>query len=270
MCANFFGLNAVNNSGVKGIYSTQRINQNPYFSFGQAGLDRDKFEYNSNSINRYTTEASLKNAVQQNPNIRQILSENGMPVELHMENLRNVLANHSTDTQNIAMGIYDHLSASIKSEVNKQSLKDACYLHDVGKVLIPDEILKKPDKLTPEEQKIMHTHSLLSYELLKNSDINPQTLNLIKYHHQNSAKNGYPVAEKDFNDDANLEVLSLADKYSALTEKRSYKEPLSPEKALAILYKDVKNGKTNPNIFQALVAYTRDVNTQNDLMKSAA
>ena len=258
MCANFFGLNAVNNSGVKGIYSTQRINQNPYFSFGQAGLNQDKFEYNSNSINRHTTEASLRKAIQENPNIRAILKENGMQANLNMENLRNVLANHSTDTQNIATGIYEHLPASLKSNVDKQSLKDACYLHDLGKVLIPTEILNKPDRLNAEEEKIMHTHSILSYELLKNSDINPQTLKLIKYHHQNPLETGYPSVEKDFKSDINLQILSLSDKYSALTEKRPYKESMSPDKALSIIYKDVKEGKTHPLVFKSLVSYVRE------------
>lgn len=59
MGGNYFGLNAVKHFGANGLYSTQRINNNPYMNFGQAGLDRDRFEYNSNSLGRYTTEAGL-------------------------------------------------------------------------------------------------------------------------------------------------------------------------------------------------------------------
>ena len=61
----------------------------------------------------------------------------------------------------------------------------------------------------------------------------------------------------DFKADINQQILSVADKYSALTEKRSYKDPMPAEKALAIIYKDVKDGKTHPFVFKALVAHVR-------------
>ncbi len=258
MGGNFFGLNSVKNFGANGLYSTQRINNNPYMNFGQAGLDRDRFEYNSNSLGRYTTEANLAQTVRTNPKIREILRKNGMSGELNMENLRALLAGHAKDTQKIAAGICDNLPVALKYEVNKQSLSAACYLHDVGKVLIPDEILNKPARLTAEEEKVMHTHSELSYELLKDTDLNQETLNLIKYHHQNPLGSGYPQAKPDFNADVTLQILSAADKYSALTEKRSYKEPLSSENALGIMYKDVKDGKMHPFVFKALVAHVRE------------
>lgn len=258
MCANFFGLNAVNNLGVNNLRSTQRINQNPYMNFGQAGLDRDTFEYQPNSLGRHTNEAALIQMMKRNPKIREILRANGMQAELNMENLRALLAGHAKDTQKIAKGITAHLPVALKYNVNEQSLSDACYLHDLGKVLIPDEILNKPARLTPEEEKIMHTHSELSYELLKHSDIDTRTLDLIKYHHQNPLGNGYPQAKPDFNADINLQILSAADKFSALTEKRPYKAEISPEKALGIMYKDVKDGKMHPFVFKALVAHVRE------------
>lgn len=258
MGGNYFGLNAVKHFGANGLYSTQRINNNPYMNFGQAELDRDRFEYNSNSLGRYTTEAGLAQTVRRNPKIREILRANGMSGDLNMENLRALLAGHAKDTQKIADGICENLPVALKYEVNKQSLSDACYLHDVGKVLIPDEILNKPARLTPEEEKIMHTHSELSYELLKDTDLNPKTLDLIKYHHQNPLGSGYPQTKPDFNADVTLQILSAADKYSALTEKRSYKEPLSPDRALGIMYKDVKEGKMHPFVFKALVAHVRE------------
>lgn len=258
MCANFYGLNQVNGFGVKSLYSTQRIGQNPYINFGQNGLERDKFEYSTNSINQYTTESSLAQAIRTNPRIREILRQNGMRAELNMQNLRDILTHHATDTQTIAKGMYEHLPQAMKNTVDKKVLSDACYLHDVGKVLIPDEILNKPDRLNAEEERIMHTHSELSYELLKNSNINQQTLNLIKYHHQNPQKTGYPVADSSFEANVAQQIISTADKYSALTERRAYKEPMSEEKALGILYKDVREGKLNPMVFKSLVAYVKE------------
>ena len=269
MGGNLFGLNAIKYFGANGLYSTQRINNNPYMNFGLASLDRDTFEYQTNSLGRHTTEANLTKMIKGNPRIREILRENGMQGELNMENLRALLAGHAKDTQKIAKGITEHLPVALKYGVNEKSLSDACYLHDLGKVLIPDAILNKPARLTPDEEKIMHTHSELSYELLKHSDIDTRTLDLIKYHHQNPLKSGYPQAKPDFNADINLQVLSAADKFSALTEKRPYKEPLSNEQALGIMYKDVKEGKMHPFIFKALVAHVHAQAPADKTAKSA-
>jgi len=257
MCADFFGLNAIKYLSTNGLYSTQRINNNPYMNFGQASLEQDSFAYQQGSLNRYTSEATITQMMRQNPKIREILKTNGMSGEINMENLRNLLATHARDTQKIATGITENLPVALQYEVNKKSLSDACYLHDLGKVLIPDEILNKPARLTPDEEKIMHTHSELSYELLRKTDLDTRTLNLIKYHHQNALGNGYPQANTDFKADINQQILSVADKYSALTEKRPYKDPIPAEKALAIIYKDVKDGKTHPFVFKALVAHVR-------------
>lgn len=269
MCANFFGLNAIKHFGTNGLYSTQRVNNNPYMNFGQAALEKDTFEYKSDSLGRYSNEAQLVQMMKRNPRIREILRTNGMQAELNMENLRALLASHAKDTQKIAKGITEHLPVALKYHVNEKALSDACYLHDLGKVLIPDEILNKPARLTPEEEKIMHTHSELSYELLKYTDLDTKTLNLIKYHHQNQLGNGYPQATPDFNADINLQILSAADKFSALTEKRSYKESLPAEKALAIMYKDVKEEKMHPFVFKALVAHVRSQMPATATAKSA-
>lgn len=269
MGGNLFGLNAVKHLGANGLYSTQRINNNPYMNFGQAGLERDTFEYNPNSLGRHTSEVNLTQIMKRNPRIREILRQNGMREGLNMENLRVLLATHAKDTQKIAEGITENLPVALKYGVNKKSLSDACYLHDLGKVLIPDEILNKPARLTPEEEKIMHTHSELSYELLKYSDLDTKTLDLIKYHHQNPLGSGYPQANQDFNADINLQILSAADKFSALTEKRPYKDEISPERALGIMYKDVKEGKMHPFVFKALVEYVRTASPKTQTVKSA-
>ena len=155
--------------------------------------------------------------------------------------------------------VYINFETMAEDDVNikfNQALADAAYLHDLGKVFIPKEILDKNGKLSPEEQKIMHTHSELGYELLKTTNLDEKMLNLIRNHHQNPLKTGYPSVNQNFFADLNLQILSLADKYSALTERRAYKAPMSRETALAILYDDVKNGVTNPIIYNSLVKYT--------------
>lgn len=166
-----------------------------------------------------------------------------------------MLQGHAKDTQNISRGIIENLPFSLKGYVDAKAVSDAAYLHDIGKVLIPKNILNKNGKLTPEETEIMHKHSQIGYELLKTTDINQKTLNLVRNHHQNAKLSGYPFVGKDFKADLDLQIISVADKYSALTEKRVYKNCLSAKQALTIIYKDVQDEKLHPFVFKALVNY---------------
>lgn len=245
--------------GVGGISSNITVDRNRYQkSFGN-NLQTDTFE--RTGINRYTTESAIINMVKANPKIITILKEVNAPLSINMKELNHVLANHASDTKNIAKGITEHLPFSLQNKVDTKALLDAAYLHDVGKVLIPANILNKAGKLDERETQIMHKHSELGYELLKSTDIDKKTLHLIRNHHQNAKKTGYPFVDNSFNADLNLQILSLADKYSALTEKRAYKEPLGAKQALTIIYKDVQEGKLHPFVFKALVNYASEKTT---------
>lgn len=211
----------------------------------------DTFE--RQSIEQYTTEAAIKRMINANPEIRKIVKKFNPEMHLNLAELKELLNNHASDTQKIAIALSQNLPFSLKNKVNIKAIEDAAYLHDIGKVLIPENILNKAGKLDDNEIKIMHKHSQLGYELLKTTGINPVTLNLIRNHHQNAKKTGYPWVGKDFNADLNLQIVSVSDKYSALTESRVYKEALTPKEALTIIYQDVKEGKLHPFIFKALV-----------------
>lgn len=236
-----------------GISANRIINYpKPAVSFNGT-LTSDRFE--SDSVNRYTSEFYLRKAIQSNPRIAKILEEVDVPLKLHMEQLNTLLQNHASDTKRIAIGITENLPFSLQNKVNIKAVSDAAYLHDIGKALIPPEILNKNSKLNAAETEIMHRHSILGYELLKDSNIDKTTLHLIKNHHQNAKKTGYPFADKNFNADLNLQIVTMADKFSALTEKRPYKEAMDTTRALTIIYKDVKEGKLHPFIFKALVNF---------------
>ena len=223
-----------------------------YVSFGQ-NVDGDTFQ--STTINRYTSERAIIDMIKANPEIIKTLKKESVPLKVNISGLKQVLNTHGTDTKNIAAGIINNLPFSLKEKVNEKSVVEAAYLHDIGKVLIPQEILYKEGKLSPKETNIMHLHSELGYQLLRTTDIDTATLNLIRYHHQNQLKNGYPAAGNDFNADLNQQIVSVADKYSALREERSYKDRMSKEQALTIIYRDVEDGKLHPFIFKALVDY---------------
>jgi len=235
---------------------TYQVNPIPQKQSGQItnSLPSDKFE--STSPKRFTSEIMLHKLGDNNAGVHRILKSVNIPYQLNIEELNNILEGHCTDTQNIAEGIVKNLPFSLESKADLNAIKNAAYLHDIGKVFIPTEILNKNGKLTEEETNIVHKHAELGYELLKDSGIDNKTLLLIRNHHQNAQKSGYPRVDNNFNADLDLQILSTADKYSALTETRPYKEPMNREQALTIIRADVRNRKTNPLIYNALVNYT--------------
>ncbi len=235
------------------------IGRNYNIGFGNQ-LNADKFE--NNSIDRYTSEYAIQKMINANPKIKKIVKDFNPNLELNITGWNQLKNNHLKDVQNIARGITENLPFSLKSRVDENAVEKAAYLHDLGKVLIPKAILDKPAKLNPEETKIMHTHSELSYELLKTTDLDEKTLKLIRNHHQNAKKTGYPWVGKDFNADLNLQIVSIADKYSALTEPRPYKKSITPKQALTIIYQDVKDEKLHPFVFKALVNYAKQNETK--------
>lgn len=238
------------------VIPTYQVNPTPQKSSAQInpGLTADKFE--SISPKRFTSEIMLHKLADNNKGVHNILKSANIPYQLNMEELNNILDGHATDTQNIAEGIVKNLPFALESKADLTTIKNAAYLHDIGKVFIPPEILNKNGKLTEEETNIVHRHAELGYELLKDSGIDNKTLLLIRNHHQNAQKSGYPKVDKDFNADLDLQILSTADKYSALTEQRPYKDPMNREQALTIIRADVRNKKINPLIYNALVNYT--------------
>jgi putative nucleotidyltransferase with HDIG domain len=100
--------------------------------------------------------------------------------------------------------------------------------HDIGKLLIPEKIIKKPGKLTDEEYEIVKTHPRKGYDLLakQNVDIHIQYAALM--HHEKCDGSGYPLGLIDNQIDWCAQIVTIADIYEAMTAKRVYREPLSP------------------------------------------
>ena len=162
------------------------------------------------------------------------------------------------ETCNIATGVYSCLPESLKEGIRQSIIKEASMLHDLGKVLIPSRILNKPARLNIKEREIMNIHSTLGYELLKTQNLSAETLELIKYHHQNLKHSGYPELEGDiYPSDIGVQIVSISDKYSALRETRVYRRKLTRLEALLILYREVREGKIHPEVYNALVRFVQ-------------
>ena len=244
--------NAYYLSQVPGINSAK--NSNSYKQNITFGNSPDIYE--SNLPERFMSATAISKRAALNPYIMYLTAVNKIPYQVNADVLSEDFLSHCKNTREISASIYEVLPPSLKTGIDIKCLKDAAYLHDIGKTFIPQEIYKKKGALTQNELKIMQLHPIFSYELLKYSNIDYKTLQLIKNHHQDILSSGYPKVERNFKAGIDLQILGLADRYSALTEKRVYKEPLTREQALTIINNDVKAGKFDPRIFNALVLAT--------------
>ena len=120
-------------------------------------------------------------------------------------------------------------------------MTSASALHDIGKIMIPDAILLKPGKLTPEEYEIMKTHCVKGAEVIKKapsewSDAYIKTsMDIVLYHHEKYDGNGYPKGLKGDAIPLSAQIVSVADCFDALTAKRVYKEAYDNETAFRMI-----------------------------------
>lgn len=121
-------------------------------------------------------------------------------------------------------------------------------LHDIGKVAIPDTILKKPGRLTREEFEVMKTHAIIGKNILDNALIGDKdnkflkvARNIAHYHHEKWDGTGYPQGLKGKNIPIEGRIMAIADVYDALTSKRVYKESFDFEIAEEIIVNEKGN-----------------------------
>ncbi len=108
-------------------------------------------------------------------------------------------------------------------------LATACgMLHDIGKLKIPDSIIKKPGKLTDEEFKIIKTHPIEGYKILQHNDINEHIKNACLMHHEKCDGSGYPFKLTADKIDGYAKLVAIADVYDAMTSARCYRGALCP------------------------------------------
>jgi len=133
-------------------------------------------------------------------------------------------------------------------------------LHDIGKVGIPDRILLKPGKLTPEEFGIMKHHSQIGGDTLKAADAEAgrdsflaMGRDIAYYHHEKWDGSGYPFGLSGTDIPLAARIAALADVYDALSSKRPYKEPFSHEKSKAIILEG-RGSHFDPDVVDAFLA----------------
>lgn len=128
------------------------------------------------------------------------------------------------------------------NQVACDGLRRAGYVHDIGKIVVPDAILLKPGKLTPEERTIMERHVEAGYELLKPMRTFAESLPAVRYHHERLDGSGYPLGLRGAEIPLTAQIIAMVDVYDALTTDRVYRPALSKADALAILEEETQRG----------------------------
>lgn len=154
--------------------------------------------------------------------------------------MANQLNDEDTGDHVKRLGMYSTL---LSEKVNlpketRESIKRFSSLHDIGKVAIPSEILKKPSKLTEEEFKKVKEHVEIGYDLVKKLKLGSVAENIVRYHHEKWDGSGYPLGIKGEDIPLEARIVSIVDVYDALRQKKFHREALSHEEALEVIIKD--------------------------------
>lgn len=123
----------------------------------------------------------------------------------------------------------------LKMTAEETRLATLCgLLHDVGKIAIPDKIIKKPDKLTDTEYTIVKKHTLEGYNALRKFDIPECIMNSALMHHERCDGSGYPFGIRNSKIDTYAKMVAIVDVYDAMTSARVYRGPMCPFKVIEL------------------------------------
>lgn len=134
-----------------------------------------------------------------------------------------------------------------------ESIRVAALLHDIGKIGVPDSVLNKPGKLTPEEFEIVKAHPLVGAEILRPLSFLEKEIPGILYHHEKYDGTGYPKRLARNEIPLMAVIICLADVYDALTTDKPYRKAFSPEEALVEM-KGMVEKNFEPRFFNAFSA----------------
>lgn len=119
--------------------------------------------------------------------------------------------------------------------------------HDIGKIGIPDNILKKESKLTNEEYDEIQTHTSLGVDILTRNKVFKEIIPIVEYHHEKYDGNGYPFKLKGDEIPLAARITAVADTFDAMTSKRSYRNPI-PLTDVVEEFKKCSGTQFDPNI----------------------
>jgi putative two-component system response regulator len=181
--------------------------------------------------------------------------------------------NHLRRTQGYIRALAHHLKthprfSTVLNDSTIEILVKSAPLHDIGKVGIPDHILLKPGKLTPDEWDIMKTHARLGFEAIEQAERDAEhpvvflamAKEIAHYHHEKWDGSGYPEGLQGEAIPVSARLMALADVFDALISRRVYKTPLPMEKAVSII-NEGRGNHFDPDIVDAFLTLRDEFET---------
>jgi HD-GYP domain-containing protein (c-di-GMP phosphodiesterase class II) len=137
-------------------------------------------------------------------------------------------------------------------------MESAALLHDIGKIGIPENILKKPGRLTSKEQNVVKLHPYVGVQILEPIDILEPIISIIYYHHERFDGKGYLEGLKGEQIPLGARVLAVADAFDAMTSDRPYRRALTVAEAIEELRR-CSGSQFDPSIVKAFLKVVEKV-----------
>lgn len=188
------------------------VQERPEDSFDKLMKDAEGFMY---SRKHYDSRSLKSNTIKI---ILNTLFEKSQREKMHSDRVGNISASIAR-----AMGLDE-------GTINK--IKAAGFLHDIGKIGIPEDILNKQGVLDKQEWEVMKSHPERSWRILENTFEFSEISNIVLYHHERWDGNGYPKGIKGEEIPLAARIITVADSYDAMTKERSYRKNISKDEAI--------------------------------------
>jgi putative nucleotidyltransferase with HDIG domain len=158
---------------------------------------------------------------------------------------------HSMNVSVFASSLAKHMGLN---DTEIQMLTLGGLLHDTGKMLVPQEILNKPGKLTDEEFKIMKNHVIYGFDYLKKNGFDDNELKIVIEHHERFDGSGYPYGLKDKDISLYGKIGAVVDIYDAITSNRVYHKGMESANAIKMMF-NWTDSHINKKVFEFFVAH---------------
>jgi HD-GYP domain-containing protein (c-di-GMP phosphodiesterase class II) len=146
-------------------------------------------------------------------------------------------------------------------------LNIAAYMHDLGKIGVPEHILVKPGKLTEEEFREIKKHPLLTNRILEPINLPAIIVDAAVQHHERVDGKGYPFGLKGERISPLAKIIAVADVFDALTSKRPYRDAMTVEKALGLLCEGIDT-EFDRNAVHALIRALQNKEIERDWLRT--
>ncbi len=144
------------------------------------------------------------------------------------------------------------------SSFAKRQIYLGAYLHDLGKIVIPVEIIEKPGQLTPQEMEVMKTHVVHSGRIIRGF-VSESIYNIATRHHEKLDGSGYPLGLKANQLSLPEQIVAVADIISALYGRRSYKDAFPKERVISILKSMAEDGKISKLVTSVAIEHYDEI-----------